>query len=431
METMVTRFLSLALVAALVAPSCSKPPCGVEVCDISKASCQQMAARAAACFRDEAPVDVPVRILSRAAASFPPETDPAALERFRVWTRAWALYGLAREGATRDDAASARFKEVGAYYSSDTREITIVDDGYGLAWRGAVAMLIHEYVHALQDRQRTDTATTERSLDSLLAVRSVIEGEATMIEDRANLALFGTRDDAVPWDSLFAQWQAESRDAARRDDLPMTLAIARVPYAFGAPIARDLHAARGTDAVRSAIADPPRTTRRILGRAVGSQDEDAAAAASLIAEAVPNLPSAYPFYALDALGAWALEQFLLREGADDLARTAPLALAADTFAVNANAQHTTFVATWRLRFDNKETARAVASAIGQRGSFAMWTASRDVVMIASNDPAAVADADAGLTFGAPPKETPSAFTSRPDQADSPGCLRHATGFAAP
>ncbi len=423
--------LALFLTSALTI-GCRKATCDVEQCDIREATCQAVAAHAAACFRGDSSVSTPVTVIPRSTTgemSTPPTN--AQVEAYVLNAKALSLYLLAKADVTLQQTSALQYQQVGAYYSSSTKAITIIDDGYPLDGYWAVAMLVHENVHALQDRDGTLGKTSPKTFDEGIAVSALIEGEAAFIEDRATLAMFGTREDSFAWNPIFDHWQSAQRSRAFASEVPLALEYSHVSYAFGEPIVRDAYLQGGEARERSTVQTPPLTTRRLLQRSLGDPKADGDVRAALEATAVPDLGAPYSFYSSDALGAWALEQFLGRLDQVDLGRTAAAALAGDTYVVHIDDTRTNVVGTWHLRFDDAATAAAVLAAVSGRLPWRVWQTGADVVLVGASNgtflerlpnqpplgplPAASPAAAATTTASAGPRDARTVVCA-PDQA---------------
>ena len=128
---------------------------------------------------------------------------PASLmtpEEFKVWLAAefeeeypadevaadqleWELLGLIRPEQSLYELQLALYGEqVAGFYDSEAEEIVLIG-GHDAAAPMLVVTLAHEYVHALQDRAFDLDAiedSVEDNQDALLALRALVEGDATL-----------------------------------------------------------------------------------------------------------------------------------------------------------------------------------------------------------------------------------------------------------
>ncbi len=128
---------------------------------------------------------------------------PASLmtpEEFKVWLAAefeeeypadevaadqleWELLGLIRPEQSLYELQLALYGEqVAGFYDSEAEEIVLIGD-HDAAAPMLVVTLAHEYVHALQDRAFDLDAiedSVEDNQDALLALRALVEGDATL-----------------------------------------------------------------------------------------------------------------------------------------------------------------------------------------------------------------------------------------------------------
>ncbi len=139
---------------------------------------------------------------------------------------------------------AARESRVLAFYDPDAKEVVIRGGTHGLDVPHRV-VLAHELTHVLQD-QHFDLNRLERTVrrapgQSPQALRAVVEGDATRIEDRY-VAGLSAHDRAT-----YRAWQRKGSDAADRAtaDVPAVVSVLQTaPYAFG-PLVLQVVAADG------------------------------------------------------------------------------------------------------------------------------------------------------------------------------------------
>ena len=125
---------------------------------------------------------------------------------------------------------SSRVDSTGAFYSFDTRQITIIGDA-------EPATVVHEYVHALQDQHFDLAAYDLDTSDGFLARRAIAEGDAVLAEGRfeveeqtsGRVGLEGI--DLQRW---VQGWVSFSEDFLDDSDYPIVFrAYASFAYAYG------------------------------------------------------------------------------------------------------------------------------------------------------------------------------------------------------
>lgn len=200
---------------------------------------------------------------------------------------------------------SSRVDATGAFYSFDTREITIIGDA-------EPATVVHEYVHALQDQNFDLAAYDLDTSDGFLAHRAVVEGDATLAEGRFEVEEQTNRRvglEGIDLQSWIGNWVSFSEEFLDDSDYPIIFrAYASFAYAYGlrysienllgvvaSPAPPPPHDWTRQDALYTTR--PPSTTEEVLGGsdpvvAVGIDDVPAA------------LSSRLERLDWDSLGAW-------------------------------------------------------------------------------------------------------------------------------
>jgi hypothetical protein len=436
MEALVRALLVAAQVALapllLALAACGPtPPCGLRVCDIREPSCQQDTARATACLRGVAAVEVPIKVVKQADYLAAAEASSAGADvpGFQRWLRAYGYFGLADTSISLAASSREQAAWVAAFYQSPQQGITIVDAGRPLASPQAVSLLVHEVTHALQDRYLGFETFARRAgavdLDRILASKAITEGEASLVEDLSALGLFGAGEQDVAWGEVFASWQARSRRAAVASPLPVSLAWGQFPYPFGTPYVHAAYRAEGFAGIERLYREPPVSTAQVLAGAGARETTGHPWFEDLGAEVLPVLPERLVLQGVDRLGAWVLEVFLSRlrkqgrigaEGAALLAR-APTALRADAFSFHFDAAADEVVVCWRLRFTSADVALGLLTLLRNAGAqpWNSWSSGRDLVILASDRPETLALGGAQLAWKAPspaPMPAPAAAAPR-------------------
>lgn len=152
-------------------------------------------------------------------------------------------------------------------YQDAERGIALVDRGEALDDANSNALLLHEFVHAIQDAQFDLNAWREpfpRHTDAILALRSVTEGQATYAQFRVLLAMTGRDLNRIDWPTSLSNFRDQLVPTTFDDPSPYLASITTFPYAYGAASAFESwsdHAAQ-FDA-------PPLTTLEVLSRDAG------------------------------------------------------------------------------------------------------------------------------------------------------------------
>lgn len=422
MEVLVRPGIGGAVALALAAAACSPNRCGVALCDLREAACQERLAAAAGCFREVAAPRVPVRVISEAdyLAEVTADTrayfDPVV---FRRMVAGLALFDLAPANLTVDDAAQVSAWAAG-YYSSSKDGIVIIDRGAPMDSLWQVSLLVHEYTHAIQDLRGGVFPRRSRSTDHNLAQRAASEGEADLVQDLAELALFQEAAEDVPWSQVYGNWQARARISMRRSPAPFLVADLHFVYPFGAQLVHTAWTQGGWPAVEGLVAAPPASSRQVERGYGAAEPAGGPWFESLDAEALPVLPPGLELVVHDEMGAWVLESYLHRLGVEEgeaLARH----LRGDHLSIHEEPATGTTVAVWRLRFDSADTAARVQAAVGPRlrGFKRAWVRDRDVVVAATNHGPSLSQLGPGLMFRAvPPPPMPEPGMS-PGRAGCP------------
>jgi hypothetical protein len=415
----------LSVAAAACAPD---PPCGLSRCDIREPRCQRAIGKATACLRGQAPADVPIRVLGQErflAESVAAGEGTVDTVRFARWMAGLGLFGLASPEVSVAEASREQAAWVAAFYDPGDLTITIIDRGRPLDSRGAVTLLVHEYAHALQDRRVGLDVFRSRlasDLDRILASKAVTEGEATLVEDLAAIGLFGTEERHISWPEVFTHWQALARHAAITTELPVEQSLGHFPYPFGLPYAHAAYRSAGFAGIDGLFADPPASSAQVLAGFGVAEPAGNSWAEELGADSVPELPPRFALVDHDRLGGWVLETFVARL----LAAMAPgpelerlsgelaavgAQLRADRLSIFRDTETDLTAACWRLRLSSAAVARGLAQQLAGRGPWSLWTLDRDLILLASDDPAVRQLGAPGLLFAPVPELSASASAS--------------------
>ena len=244
-------------------------------CDVRTASCQQRLFQLAICLRGDQPGDLPpISVVSEADFAAMLTAEAAASPApANLATRDWALSALKviAPGALTPSAITAEStKATLGEYRPSTKDILVIDHGAAFDDSSASPVLVHELVHALQDREvdlaKVD-ATIVWSQDASFAATAIVEGEARMHETRYRAALAGYDVQDTDLMKHFENAVTLDQNDLLSASSPLTKTRMRFPYEWGARYVWDLWQNGGMDAVHARLLAPPTTTRVLRGKA--------------------------------------------------------------------------------------------------------------------------------------------------------------------
>jgi len=324
--------------------------------------------------------------------------------------RAGMLRGLRRLGMIREEIdlagalRDAMLTQAGAYYDPETGKFYYLMDA-GAIPGGMDVIAAHELVHALQDQHHDLSAVLEpfevfpdgqpRDDDGVLAVRSVIEGDATYVMLVFQLAQLGVDLSDAPDQELAmirnvagqsietiaaaAKMQAQmggldpdgdiAKAIAAMDDIPpYLLEPLYAAYFKGALFCASLKQARGWAGVNEAITSPPLSMEQVLHPEKHHGDD-------IDIPSRVRLPDvswlAEPgFHELDSavLGEFYIALLLRTLGADMLDQVASQGWDGDVYAAFGRAEETLVVlaTTWDGESDAREFFDVYRSVLGKK-----------------------------------------------------------------
>jgi hypothetical protein len=220
---------------------------------------------------------------------------------------ALVLLGLAQPGAlSQETVVVEQVRFVGGFYRSTTKDIVLVEhEEKPDAARGS-ALLVHEFIHALQDRDvdleafRDEHAT---STDSFTAVRSLVEGEAQLHHSRFAAAVFGLDPATIDWSKRFRETIEHEKDGWAEQASVYGPAYQMFAYTWGARYAHFLFEEGGLDAILARYASPPLTTRTFMA-SIDQALADEPAGPAITAPAAPPEWTPFTETTLGALGVY-------------------------------------------------------------------------------------------------------------------------------
>ncbi len=327
-------------------------------CDIRHASCRRMVFATTAHVRGQWPAAwPPSRIITR--AKFADETRAAIAQSMssradRVLDVSLRLLRFLPPGGSSEEAmAASDIDGVAAYYDSELRAVTIIEDVVTDVEEGTNT-LSHEYVHALQDQREgfdnlwRDVVTTDQGQ----AVTSLVEGEAMVLSEVVSSQAAGSVYDATYAGRFLDHLQSSVLDDVTGSDAPLTEALLVMPYPVGARTLSDTFLASGIAGIQAFYGHTPRTFLGWVEPARADQLPEA-----LSCEA-PDAPLGYEGTGLDTLGSTGLMVLYTRLGLDGPASfAAARAWTNDSYAVFApKGSDAAAALVWRLRLRDELSA---------------------------------------------------------------------------
>jgi hypothetical protein len=332
-------------------------------CDVFVTTCQTRLLELAACMRGSSPGALPpvsrmteaeyAQWLTARMAEQPP---PPNLNHYEAGL---VMLGLVARGAFAPSSmAATRAAFVWGVYRHDTDDIVLIDRGLPGDDVDVNSVMLHELVHALQDRDQDLTAWYDAhagTYDEALAAMSVVEGEARLHQQRYGASALGLDPNAINWPAHFENTVAIVDEWVRAQPSPYLASYSGFPYEYGARLLLPRFFERGHQAIAELFASPPTDTRLLL-------DPRAAAnvpAGPMLMAPVP--PADWVLTQETTLGAWGTYLELARNGSID-ARLLALGWRGDRLwvygGIGAAEEATTVV--WRIAFADDATAASVA-----------------------------------------------------------------------
>lgn len=207
-------------------------------CDITERECQEAVFEATVCERNQ-PAAAPPVVRMQSVEDFRSE-QRAAAEKNPVpesWEAALRLLRLVPEGkSVLEVAIDQSAAAVAAYYSDETDVVTVLERDQSPDPQADVHVLAHEFVHALQDAEVDLGAFLDAnavSSDSTVAVRTLVEGEATVVSYAVVARSFGVPPQRTDWQLYRDTLANEVVELASGAESPMLAAFQLFPYSAG------------------------------------------------------------------------------------------------------------------------------------------------------------------------------------------------------
>jgi len=333
-------------------------------CDVRLPECQQRLLDMAACLRGESVLESPaVQVLSEADyASYLTQrlTEPMQNPNLEQIEIGFNLLGLIERGTL---SAQARAEENAKFawgvYRDDTKDILIIDHGDSFEAEAVSPTLVHEFVHALQDRDLDLTAfeAQANSTDESWTYSAMIEGEARLHETRYAVAMLGLDPTEVNLTAHFQNALVHDEQRLLDEASPYLASYKYFPYEWGSRYMHFTWLAGGMDAVLGRFAAPPTMTHTLLASTMDAADSDITPSDLALAAA----PAEWTQIARRTLGAWGT-YLAFEKAARTLASARAMALAwrGDSLAIYASSEtqpHTAVL--WRMEFVDEAMATQV------------------------------------------------------------------------
>lgn len=278
-------------------------------------------------------------------------------------SRGLRLLGFIPEVSESLAATQAEYwiNQVAAYYSRGSNSITVIDRDYDPG--SAQVILAHEFIHAIQDNQfdLTQVSRDADTEDSVIGVRSVIEGDAVFSSFAWYYDVNGFAPSQINWDATLAERTVALRERVTDEEIPLIDTASSFPYVYGLQFMTRTSLAGGLPARAAAFESPPATTAEVLagyGIPVPALDIPEVSHPAPLDGATLEVENRY--------GAWYVYGFLRRQGmSDEQALLAALSWVGDELSIYGDG--TEVVAVWRVRFNNETTPSALATALSTQG----------------------------------------------------------------
>ena len=358
-------------------------------CEIRSLACQAELFELAACVYGQNGRRPELRFVSERTL-----VDERVGQRERIEPLAFALERLGLAAPREEQRTSADGPTFTAFYTPRHAEVwAFTSEAVASDSEVAGFVLVHEYIHALQDGDAGLAHTLEtrpqRTFDADLALWSAIEGEATFYEEAVRAVYYGQRIGAwVP--SRLALRTNSSDDAIVRQRFPLTASFVIFPYTYGADWAtRELLGAGASPWARARQA--VLSTREVMAGRHGWWNEPAP---PCIEREGASLAHGQSPTGIDALGAWVMQAYVRKHTADaELARRAARDLRGDVLTMYSDdaSQRRGFV--WLTCWSSVATADTLREVIRAAlattlpGSFELTQRAHDVVVSVFEDSA--------------------------------------------
>jgi len=184
------------------------------------------------------------------------------------WERALRLLELVEAGDFGiEETIERTVSQVYGLFRPEERDIWIIDHGRLDELNLSSAVLVHEFIHALQDREIDLGAYSDEhftSFEATLGARAVVEGEARLHQARYWAALLGLNPAEVDWSRHFQAVAALNSAAVKMQPSPYTLGDSTFVYEYGARFMYSAWKSGGQSRILEHFAAPPTLTHSVL-----------------------------------------------------------------------------------------------------------------------------------------------------------------------
>jgi hypothetical protein len=165
-----------------------------------------------------------------------------------------------------DSFIDSKVKNVLAFYSSSTKQISIIDHGNVNNKEESTVTLAHEIIHALQDRSLSllDYKNSASTQDAYLAHKCMIEGEARLYEILLHLKIKNLSIGRVDWTKYFADSRNHINKQLIKSKFVLKDAFSSSVYAIGLEYMKPIYAKGGNPAIEAAFLSKPQSTAMLL-----------------------------------------------------------------------------------------------------------------------------------------------------------------------
>ena len=392
-----SRALLIGSLLAIASASCgddSHTPTTIP-CDIREARCRHAIFTLTAQVRGQSNAKLPpTRIITR--AQFATETRAAVTQSMTtrddqvLEATLRLLHLLPATSSIVEAMADSSIEGVAAYYDGRSKAVTIIDDAAENESSGSLT-LSHEYTHALQDqRENLDTLDkAAKSTDQVMAVSSLVEGEATILSDVTMSRATNTVHDRGDTLAYVARVLNSVLMSVEQSDAPFNEAELVLPYPVGGLPVAEAYFSGGSGGIQALYRAPATTL-------TGWVQRDVTGAPALpvpLSCDMPDPPSGYARSEFDRLGGTGLIALYTRLGLrGSQAYEAARAWTNDSFTVFAPMGTDVSAAfAWRIGLLDEAAASTLESQL--RASTLALTIVRqanEVVLTGATDPAVLA-----------------------------------------
>jgi len=285
-------------------------------------------------------------------------------------SRGLRLLGFIPEQSDSLAGAQAEYfiTQIAAYYSRNSRSITVIDRDYDEI--NAQTLLAHELVHAIQDNQfgLNNLSAFVDSEDSVIAVRSVIEGDAMHSSFAWAYDKLGYLPEEIDWDAMHEERTRAEREVAADTGIALIDSASGFPYSYGFRFLTSATLSGGLVGRAAAFESPPTASLEVM---VGY--EAAAPVFDVLEAAHPAPLDEYGLDVEDRFGAWYVYGFLRRRGlSDEVALPVALGWRGDALAIYDNGEDV--VAVWRVQLDHPVSALLFENEVNGEAGQGAWSA---------------------------------------------------------